>query len=143
MFSKLTVAFVLSALAALHAQATPATSLTRARSQCNGDNVNCNLKFAANRVACQQLVNSITANPNHVLPPSPRFICLSLNGDQCCVSWADNVQGLTQGALLPVAQAQLECEPGNPVLSSFASDVDLNGECTTQCLSNRPNGCTD
>ncbi|KAJ7617205.1 hypothetical protein FB45DRAFT_1034498 [Roridomyces roridus] len=144
MFSKLTVALVFSALAALQASASPATTLTRARrGQCNGDQVTCNLQFAANKVACQQLINSIAANPNNILPPSPRFICSSLNGDQCCISWADDVQGLTQGALLSMAQTQLECEPGNAIVSAFAHNVDLNGECTAQCLSNRPDGCTD
>ncbi|KAJ7615956.1 hypothetical protein FB45DRAFT_680231, partial [Roridomyces roridus] len=71
---------------------------------------------------------------------SPRSICQTVNGNQCCVSWANAVSGLIQLDLVSAANDVLNDCGGNDI-SGLTRNTNLNGICTTQCLSNRPSGC--
>ncbi|KAF7317784.1 hypothetical protein MKEN_00866200 [Mycena kentingensis (nom. inval.)] len=109
--------------------------------QCGTNNVTCSGDHTADRNACNQLVSSLSANSGQGVGTSPRSICQTVNGNQCCVSWANPVNGLTQGNLVPGAQAVLNGCGGNSI-SGLTRNTNLNGICTTQCLSNRATGCS-
>ncbi|KAJ7622191.1 hypothetical protein FB45DRAFT_980575 [Roridomyces roridus] len=108
--------------------------------QCGSNNVNCSGSHTADRNACIQLVGSLSANSGQGVGVAPRSICQTVNGNQCCVSWANPASGLTQGELVSGANAVLNGCGGNAI-SGLTRNTNLNGICTTQCLSNRPNGC--
>jgi hypothetical protein len=103
----------------------------------------CSTNVAPSAGSCNQLIQSLTQNSGNILGDAPRSICLSQNGVQCCISWADVVENVTEGILLASAQTvQNQCVI-NRASSGLQRNVNLNGICTTQCLSNRPGGCTD
>ncbi|KAA8634580.1 hypothetical protein SMACR_03003 [Sordaria macrospora] len=74
------------------------------------------------------------------IPPSPRSICFYQRGATCCVSWADNVSGAVYRHLINGANA---VRKGCPTrwASGKSYDTLIGRTCTTQCLSDRPNGC--
>ncbi|KAJ7609882.1 hypothetical protein FB45DRAFT_340093 [Roridomyces roridus] len=115
---------------------------TQQKRQCGSNNVTCSGDHTADTNSCQQLINSLSSNSGQGVGTSPRSICQSVNGNQCCVSWADPVSGLTQGDLVSAAQEVLDDCGGNSV-SGLSRNTNLNGICTTQCLSNRADGCSD
>ncbi|EJD50801.1 hypothetical protein AURDEDRAFT_111961 [Auricularia subglabra TFB-10046 SS5] len=108
---------------------------------CGTNNVQCFGSNVPNRQACQNLINSLSANSGTGVGNSPRSICQTTNGNQCCVSWADVASGLTQGMLVSAANAvQNGCVVNGQ--SGVSRNTDLNGVCTTQCLSDRASGCS-
>ena len=169
----LTKAFVALALAVVVAQATPApvsdelfviktettpfgdlvfygaaSNLTSSKRSdfearaCGTNNVQCFGSNIPNLASCQHLVSVLSASGGTVLGTSPRSVCLTLSGNQCCTSWADVAPGVTDGDLASAAEDVLAgCVENNQ--SGVARNVNLNGICTTQCLSNRATGCTD
>ncbi|KAJ7613212.1 hypothetical protein FB45DRAFT_759295 [Roridomyces roridus] len=110
--------------------------------QCGTNNVTCSGSHTADRNACLQLVGSLSANSGQGVGVAPRSICQTVNGNQCCVSWANPVSGLTQGQLVNSANDVLNDCSGNDI-SGLTRNTNLNGICTTQCLSNRPSGCAN
>ena len=101
----------------------------------------CGTGHVPNAPACLSLINSLAVNSGLMKGVSPRSICQSTNGAQCCVSWANDVVGLLEGDLVSVAvKTYNECITS--ALSGLARNVQLRGVCTTQCLSDRPGGCT-
>jgi hypothetical protein len=93
--------------------------------------------------SCSQLIQIMSQNAGTVLSTAPRSLCLTQQGSQCCVSWADAVNGLSEGSLLPAAEAVQNACVVQQGISGLARNVNLQGVCTSQCLSNRPGGCTD
>ncbi|KAF7350039.1 hypothetical protein MVEN_01305600 [Mycena venus] len=115
---------------------------TLEKRQCGGNAITCSGSHTADINSCRQLISSLSSNSGSGVGTSPRSICTTQNGNQCCVSWADAVSGLTQGDLVDAAQEILN-DCGGSSVSGLSRDTDLNGVCTTQCLSNRADGCTN
>jgi len=91
---------------------------------------------------CNALITALRSDPGHDLPESPRDVCF--NGDgRCCVSWHNPVGGLKWGHLVDAAQVALNTcrNANNNRVSGKTSDTLLASTCTSQCLSDRPNGC--
>ncbi|KAJ7693545.1 hypothetical protein B0H17DRAFT_932886 [Mycena rosella] len=109
--------------------------------QCSGTNdVTCSGSHTADFGVCTQLVNSL--NTGTIIGDSPRSICLGQNGNQCCVSWSAAVGSMPQSDLFSAANKILPaCVSGSSV-SGLARNVNLNGGCVTECLSNRATGCS-
>ncbi|KAJ7448912.1 hypothetical protein FB451DRAFT_1053500 [Mycena latifolia] len=129
----------------------PATASVAARApaaprSCTGAaTVACSTSHAASPAICAQLISAVTTNSNDILGDSPRAVCLGQSSNQCCISWSQDIGPMLEGALLPAAQKVYNtCFANSPLLESgLARQVILNGGCVTQCLSNRPTGCTD
>ncbi|KZV95835.1 hypothetical protein EXIGLDRAFT_734679 [Exidia glandulosa HHB12029] len=127
----------------------PGANITAAKARsafaeraCGTNNVQCFGSNVPNSQACSNLISSLNSNSGTVLGNSPRSICQTTNGNQCCVSWADVASGLTEGELVSAANAvQSGCV--NNGQSGLSRNTDLNGVCTTQCLSSRATGCSD
>lgn len=110
---------------------------------CASRTLHCSGSHLADSNLCRVLIRSLKENSGWA-GPSPRSICLSKSG-QCCISWATNVDEFPQGDLVSAANAVLgKCDDSLvSAVSGLARNVKLNGRCTTQCLSNRPTGCTN
>ncbi|KAJ7456519.1 hypothetical protein FB451DRAFT_607293 [Mycena latifolia] len=121
----------------------PANALdARAPVPCSGTNdVTCSGSHKADSGICNQLVNSLNSNSGTVIGDSPRSICLGQSGNQCCVSWSAAVGSMPQGDLFSAAKKVFSTCFGSTI-SGLARNVNLNGGCVTECLSNRPTGCS-
>ncbi|KAJ7456484.1 hypothetical protein FB451DRAFT_1276107 [Mycena latifolia] len=109
---------------------------------CSGTNdVTCSGSHKAEGGICQQLVNSLNSNSGTVIGDSPRSICLGQGGNECCVSWSAAVGAMPQGDLFTAANKIFQDCFGSTI-SGLARNVNLNGGCVTECLSNRPTGCS-
>ncbi|KAJ7153882.1 hypothetical protein C8R43DRAFT_1186704 [Mycena crocata] len=114
----------------------------RAPVPCTGNNdVTCSGSHKADSQLCSQLVNTLSSNSGHVVGNSPRAICLGQGGNQCCVSWSAAVGNMPQGDLFNAANKVFHNCFGSSI-SGLARNVALNGGCVTECLSNRPDGCS-
>ncbi|KAJ7466169.1 hypothetical protein B0H11DRAFT_2307474 [Mycena galericulata] len=110
------------------------------------DVVTCSSSRAASSAVCSELLTTISDNPNTVIGASPRAVCLGQgSATECCTSWSQDVGAFLQSDLLVAADKVYSVcfEPSNTNESGLARNVALNGGCVTQCLSNRPGGCTD
>ncbi|EJD46695.1 hypothetical protein AURDEDRAFT_62926 [Auricularia subglabra TFB-10046 SS5] len=108
-------------------------------SACGSNNLKCDGGHVPNANLCNNLIDSLSNDGGRSVAPSPRSICLS-NGGTCCVSWHNVVPGLVQGHLVNAARdAYNGCVTHG--FSGATDDTNLNGICTRQCLSNRPDGC--
>ncbi len=108
--------------------------------RCGSNRVSC---FNSNKPAlntCRDLVNNVRGS-SQVLSNSPRSICLTRSGQQCCISWSKDIGRVRESDLHSAASKTMnQCIPEG--LSGKATDVNINNQCLTQCLSNRPNGCS-
>ncbi|KAK3398812.1 hypothetical protein B0T20DRAFT_218517 [Sordaria brevicollis] len=106
------------------------------RTQCFNDN-----QAAAS--SCEALINGLLNSSNN-LPVSPRSVCATLAGNRCCTSWANNLSGAKYYYLQSAASAILRnCRGSAGFVSGKSYDTLLGSTCTTQCLSNRPDGCNN
>lgn len=97
--------------------------------------------LAPNPDTCSKLIDFLVFFPKSQLGTEPQSLCLLVNGGQCCVSWASPVGGLLTGDLVPGANSTYEnCAKMSPTRSGLVRDINLNGECTTICLYDRPDG---
>ncbi|KAJ7102401.1 hypothetical protein B0H15DRAFT_329444 [Mycena belliarum] len=109
---------------------------------CSGTNdMTCSGSHKATGSICQQLVNSLNTNSGTVIGDSPRSICLGQSGNECCVSWSAAVGSMPQGDLFNAANKIFQDCFGSTI-SGLARNVNLNGGCVTECLSNRATGCS-
>ena len=88
---------------------------------------------------CASLLTAIQ-HSGAVLGSSPRSLCLSQGGNQCCVSWSGDIGSITESDLFNAAEVMFNTCIGDNI-SGWANDVSINRQCLSQCLSNRPNGC--
>ncbi|EJD46683.1 hypothetical protein AURDEDRAFT_63090 [Auricularia subglabra TFB-10046 SS5] len=107
---------------------------------CGSNDVVCDSSNVPSSDACSNLLNVLNSNGGVQLDPTARSICQSANGFQCCVSWASNVSGLHVGDLVSAASKSYNSCVVNG-RSARTLNTNLNGVCTVQCLSNRPDGC--
>lgn len=89
-------------------------------------------------IVCLALISTLSGAG---VSTSPRAICLSQSGNQCCISWGNVVPGLVQNSLYNGANNARNGCGGGVLVSAVVRDVNLHGVCTNQCLSNRPSGC--
>jgi hypothetical protein len=88
---------------------------------------------------CSELLERILVS-SHVVGNSPRSICLSRNGRDCCISWDTNLGDIHESAFYNAAKKSMDtCVTEGR--SGRARDVFLNGKCLEQCLSDRATGC--
>lgn len=99
-----------------------------------------NSSNAAYSTVCSALIGSLS---DAGVDTAPRSICLSQSGNRCCISWANPVPGLVQKNLFNSANTARDRCGGGCTVSAKARHVNLRGICTTQCLSNRPDGCNN
>ncbi|KAH8755112.1 hypothetical protein F5883DRAFT_430934 [Diaporthe sp. PMI_573] len=106
--------------------------------RCGSNQVTCDSAHAAYTSVCSALIGTLG---NAGVSTSPRAICLSQSGNQCCISWGNEVPGLVQGDLRNGANNARDRCGGGGLVSAVVRDTNLHGVCTNQCLSNRPTGC--
>ena len=130
-----------------HAGTGSQTSFSLSKTACGDNDITCYTSGShqASTDSCWFLLNSLQASSGDSAPKSPRSICVSQSGNQCCTSWADQVNGpLFFRDLIPAVQKLLTtCPAPGGRMSGTSKDTDLGGTCTTQCLSDRPNGCAE
>ncbi|GAP87994.1 hypothetical protein SAMD00023353_3200330 [Rosellinia necatrix] len=108
--------------------------------RCGSNVLRCDNSHEANRNACISLVNDLRGSSAQ-LPGSPRSICGTYNGQQCCVSWHNPVSNAVRSHLAGAAQKALDGCRGDNGVSGKTSDTLIGSTCTDQCLSNRATGC--
>ncbi|KAJ7844928.1 hypothetical protein B0H14DRAFT_3455341 [Mycena olivaceomarginata] len=120
-----------------------ANALTsRALVPCSGSNdVACGSGHKATSTICNQLLTHLSSSDGTVIANSPRAVCLGQSGNQCCVSWSVAVGDIPQGDLFN-AQNKVYRDCFGGTISGLAQNVNLNGGCVTECLSNRPDRCS-
>lgn len=106
--------------------------------RCGSNQVTCDSANAAYTTVCTALINTLSGAG---VSTSPRSICLSQSGNQCCISWGNVVPGLVQNDLRNGANNARDRCGGGGLVSAVVRDANLHGVCTNQCLSNRPTGC--
>lgn len=107
--------------------------------RCGSNQITCDNSNGANRNACINLVNALSGDQAQ-LPGSPRSICGTYSGAQCCVSWHNPVSGGVRSHLGSAARKSLNTCGTDPI-SAKANDVLIGQTCTDQCLSNRATNC--
>ena len=88
---------------------------------------------------CETLVGTVQGNPSFLLG-NPRSVCYESWGNKCCISWSANVGTIRQSDLHAAARGGLDHCVFNG-RSCRTTDVSLNDQCVSQCLSNRATGC--
>lgn len=106
--------------------------------RCGSNQVVCDGSNMAYTSVCNALISTLSGAG---VSTSPRAICLSQSGNQCCISWGNVVPGLVQNSLYNAANNARNGCGGGGLVSAVVRDVSLHGVCTNQCLSNRPTGC--
>jgi hypothetical protein len=122
-------------------------SIVQNRSSCGNNNpIQCDWRNTAIVEVCKSLLADLRKNSLWRLSDSPRSICYNAGANnKCCVSWADKVPNLLQGYLVGgLVKAGITCAAGsNLFISARVANVRLANTCTTQCVSNRPEDCTN
>ncbi|KAI1737086.1 hypothetical protein F4680DRAFT_220208 [Xylaria scruposa] len=108
--------------------------------RCGSNSLVCDNQHLADRSACTNLINEFRGSYQEI-PGSPRSICGTWSGSQCCVSWKTPVQNAVRDNLVVAAQKALDGCRGDTGVSGETNDTLIGSTCTTQCLSNRPDGC--
>jgi len=108
---------------------------------CGTNTIKCSGSHAYDGDLCKQLFNSLQANL--YMSSEPRAVCLGQGNDQCCISWSKTAKySMRQKDILPSAQRVFSECGSSYYLSGQEWNVLLDGTCVSQCLSNRPSGCT-
>lgn len=115
----------------------PSVANTLAR-RCGSNAIHCSTTNQAVTSVCQTLVNSLHDNAGVYIPNTVQSVSWSGGDDgQCFIRWTAQVSGLYQGYLGSAADKTLSQCGGATWVSGWASDVNLNGVCVNQCMSNR------
>ncbi|KAK3489858.1 hypothetical protein B0T13DRAFT_406112 [Neurospora crassa] len=118
------------------ARSTPSPELDK---RCGSNAVTCSGSHRAYAPVCTNLINSLSSQ---AIPQSPRSVCLSQGGNQCCISWANVVQDAQFYYLQSAARKALNGCVSSSYVSALTRDTLIGNTCTTQCLSNRATGCS-
>lgn len=106
--------------------------------RCGSNQVTCSSTNQAYTTVCTALMGTLGSAG---VGTSPRSICLTQAGNQCCISWGNPVPALVQSNLYNGANTARNSCGSSGLVSAIVRDVNLHGVCTNQCLSNRPEGC--
>ncbi|KAL2130455.1 hypothetical protein VTI74DRAFT_6366 [Chaetomium olivicolor] len=116
---------------------TPSPSVQR---RCGSNQVHCATSNYALTTSCEELINVLWSNPGGWLPDDVRVISYASRPDlTCAISWYNRVPNNRYAYLIPAAQSTFEnCKHRSATggVTGYATDVNLNGVCTVQCLSN-------
>ncbi|KAJ6523039.1 hypothetical protein B0H19DRAFT_1277121 [Mycena capillaripes] len=96
--------------------------------------------LSARACGTKDLVNSL--NTGASIGNSPHSICLGQSNNQCCVSWSGPAGTMTESNLVNAANKIFGTYWSPTNGSGLARNVILNNICVTECLSNRPDGCS-
>ncbi|KAK3392214.1 hypothetical protein B0T20DRAFT_360471 [Sordaria brevicollis] len=107
--------------------------------RCGSNTLTCSGSHRAYSPVCSNLINSLSGQS---IPQSPRSVCLSQGGNQCCISWANVVQDAQFYYLQSAAWKALNGCVSNSYVSGLTRDTLIGNTCTTQCLSDRASGCS-
>ena len=107
-----------------------------AQRRCGSNQVHCSNANLGSTQACQVLIDALRSNPWGIIPlPSYGMFTITDHG-RCGLNWGGQIPGLLNGYLIPAATHTLAgCSNCSPSVSGYATDVNLNGHCTVQCLS--------
>ncbi|KAI0902851.1 hypothetical protein F4823DRAFT_569295 [Ustulina deusta] len=122
-----------------HSEVTAARSVSL-HPRCGSNSLVCDNSHLADRNACANLINDLRGSSQDV-PGSPRSICGTYSGSQCCVSWNTPVQNARRDNLAAAAQKVLDGCQGDTGVSGETNDTLIGSTCAKQCLSNRATGC--
>ncbi|KAJ4390440.1 hypothetical protein N0V85_007222 [Neurospora sp. IMI 360204] len=107
--------------------------------RCGSNAVTCSGSHKAYAPVCTNLINNLSTQS---IPQSPRSVCLTQGGNQCCISWANVVQDAQFWYLQSAASKALNGCVSNSYVSGLTRDTLIGNTCTTQCLSDRASGCS-
>ncbi|KAK1778536.1 hypothetical protein QBC45DRAFT_413877 [Copromyces sp. CBS 386.78] len=114
--------------------------------RCGSNMPKCYSSYQAYGLTCEALLNGMLTSGSHI-PIRPRSVCSTIGGymgSRCCTSWADNLLNGHYYNLQNGAEGILnKCRTNEGWVSGKSYDTLLGSTCTTQCLSNRPNGCNN
>ncbi|KAF4460463.1 hypothetical protein FALBO_12754 [Fusarium albosuccineum] len=110
--------------------------------RCGSSTVSCFGSHRADAWVCNQLTYQVERSTTQ-LQQSPRSICMTISGKQCCISWANVVSSGQEKDLANAAYKVLgDCNIWNDgTVSGLTRDTQIGNTCTTQCLSDRADGC--
>lgn len=111
---------------------------------CGTNDVECGRSYFAAEDHCNLLIGDIY-DSDITLPKSPRSICRADRCGVCCISWANPVVDAVRNELVDAAEKVFEScvsKRHNHYVSGLTRNTLIGRTCTTQCLSNRPNGCS-
>ncbi|KAK3380761.1 hypothetical protein B0T24DRAFT_571717 [Lasiosphaeria ovina] len=118
---------------------TEPSSTSRLARRCGSNAVSCDGGHVPALNTCTELVNRIRTS-TLTLNGSPRSVCLSRSGKNCCISWSKDIGSVREADLFNAGKNVLDrCVGENN--SGLARDVSINGNCLTECLSDRATGC--
>lgn len=110
--------------------------------QCGVERVQCSTANLASVVECTDLIRDIGTSGISI-PPSPRSICLSRSGSRCCISWSRPVSKAIEADLRNAADRVVrQCVRPDGTMSGLTRNTQIGTTCASQCLSNRPDGCS-
>lgn len=116
--------------------ASPAFDSARGvQARCGSNQVHCSNSNLAYATACGKLFSSLSNNPKGVINPNVRGIIYVGDGGNCVFSWHHHVPGIQNSDLISAASAMIWRCARNVGLSAYATDVNLHGVCTVQCMS--------
>ena len=106
---------------------------------CGTNNIKCSSGHPYHGPTCNTLISLLGST--YVLN-GYQAVCLDLGVGQCCISWSKATRfPIMQKDLVPSAQRSLNtC--GLARMSGQEWNVRLGDTCLSQCLSDRPTGCT-
>ncbi len=111
--------------------------------RCGSKIVSCHHSNVPGHNICNQLLQYVikTAFDIYIGAGSPRSICLNVGtSNTCCVSWGRPFGRVMMSKFYPAGLKIWEACVTN-AMSGHARDVEIDGKCFSQCLSNRPTGC--
>lgn len=108
---------------------------------CGSNDVSCSSNHVSDPAVCTALIGELSNDPNHFLGNSPRSVCVEEFDVVCCISWSVAVRVLPKGDLTNAANKISSACKGSSI-SGLARNVNLNGQCVTECLSNHHDGCS-
>lgn len=121
------------------AEVAETTSNGQLARRCGSNVVTCDTKNVPALNSCKSLINLIEDSLG-IIFNSPRPICLTRNGEKCCISWNKDLGPVYETNFYHAAKRTMDLCVGDK-RSGLANDVSINGRCLRQCLSNRATGC--
>ncbi|KAK3987472.1 hypothetical protein QBC44DRAFT_371984 [Cladorrhinum sp. PSN332] len=110
------------------------------RRQCGSRIIDCHTSNIPTVLATQNLLFCLQNSGGSQVPNAPRSVCLTSNGQRACASWSVDVGTVTVVWLHNAARAAFD-QCVNNGRSGRVRPVMLGSRCTSQCLSDRPDGC--
>ncbi|KAF6823335.1 hypothetical protein CMUS01_07279 [Colletotrichum musicola] len=109
--------------------------------RCGSNQVGCDMNNnRAQKRVCGMLMDRLGGDTAQSVTPYTSQ-CMTVSGvgsnNVCCTAWQRKVSLRRRHLLNAMADIMNRCTSGNDLVSGDARDVDLNGSCQRQCLSNR------